>query len=103
MSADPATQRDRSLNRQITRGAAWMIGLRLADRIVGVLSMIILARLLVPADFGIVALAISMVAAIAIFGEFGFELALIQNQKAERRHYDTAWTLNACRGGIAGI
>lgn len=92
-----------TLNRRIARGAAWMVGLRLADRAVGFLSTIVLARLLMPADFGLVALATAMVAAIGIFGEFGFELALIQNQKAERAHYDTAWTLGALRGLLAAL
>src|SRR3546814_9392247 len=43
----------------------------------------------------------ALVASIAVFGEFGFELALIQNQKAERSHYDTAWTLGLLRGLVA--
>ncbi|MPZ12376.1 MAG: oligosaccharide flippase family protein, partial [Kiloniellaceae bacterium] len=98
---DPEDSEDRRLSSRMTKGAAWMIGLRFASRGLGLVSMIILARLLVPADFGLVALAMAMVAVISVFGEFGFELALIQNQKAERRHYDTAWTLGFLRGLIA--
>lgn len=90
-----------SLNRRLARGAAWMIGLRFADRSVGFVSTIVLARLLVPADFGLVALATALMAAVSVFGEFGLELALIQNQNAERRHYDTAWTFGLLRGLIA--
>lgn len=100
MSTDSAVGTG-SLNRRMTRGAAWMIGLRFVDRVIGLLSTIILARLLIPADFGLVALAMAVVAAIALFGEFGFEMALIQNQTADRRHYDTAWTFGLARGLIA--
>lgn len=103
MTAGSLPEERGSLNRRITRGAAWMVGLRFADRSVGFISTIILARLLVPADFGLVALATAMMAAVAVFGEFGLELALIQNQKADRRHYDTAWTLGLLRGLIATI
>lgn len=103
MSAEVADESHSALNRRIARGAAWMVGLRLTDRIVGFLSMMVLARLLVPADFGLVALAAAMVAAVGVFGEFGFELALIQNQKADRSHYDTAWTLSLLRGLLAAI
>jgi O-antigen/teichoic acid export membrane protein len=78
-----------------------MVGLRFADRSIGLLSTVVLARLLIPADFGLVTLANAMVAAVAIFGEFGFDTALIQNQRAERSHYDTAWTLGLVRGLIA--
>lgn len=92
-----------TLNTRIARGAAWMVGLHFADRCIGFISTIVLARLLVPADFGLVALAMAMMAAVAIFGEFGLELALIQNQKAEPRHYDTAWTLGLLRGLLASL
>jgi O-antigen/teichoic acid export membrane protein len=101
MSADVTGETRSALNRRIARGAAWMVGLRFADRAIGFVSTIILARLLLPGDFGLVALAISMIAAIGVFGEFGFEVALIQNQKADRRHYDTAWTLGLLRGAVA--
>lgn len=87
-----------NFNRRIARGAAWMVGLHFADRCIGFISTIILARLLVPADFGLVAIAVALVASISVLGEFGFELALIQNQKAGRSHYDTAWTLGLLRG-----
>jgi O-antigen/teichoic acid export membrane protein len=103
MSAEFADQTNKTLNQRIARGAAWMVGLRLADRVVGFISTIVLARLLIPADFGLVALAVAMVAAVGVFGEFGFELALIQNQKADRRHYDTAWTLGLVRGAVTAI
>jgi O-antigen/teichoic acid export membrane protein len=103
MTADLTGETGRGLNRRIVRGAAWMIGMRFADRSVGFLSTIVLARLLVPADFGLVALAMAMIAAVAVFGEFGFELALIQNQKTDRSHYDTAWTLGLLRGLVATL
>jgi O-antigen/teichoic acid export membrane protein len=103
MSAEITGEMHSALNRRMARGATWMIGLRLTDRLLGFLSTIVLARLLVPADFGLVALATAMIAAIGIFGEFGFELALIQNQRAERSHYDTAWTLGMLRGLTAAI
>lgn len=88
----------------MARGAAWMVALQSADRALGFISIIVLARLLVPADFGLVALGMAVVGGLAAFSEFGFDLALIQNQNAERRHYDTAWTLTLLRGFLlAGI
>ena len=101
MMTDPASEEVQSLNRRMAHGAAWMIGLRVADRCIGFASTIVLARLLVPADFGLIALAIVVVAAIDVLGEFGFDLVLIQNQRAERSHYDTAWTLGLLRGLIS--
>lgn len=92
-----------SLTRRIATGAAWMILQRLAVRGIGLVSMMILARLLVPADFGIVALATSLSALLDALFEFGFDLALIHrqtrlDQAGDRAHYDSAWTLTVLRG-----
>ena len=80
------------LKGRMARGAAWLVLFRLADRGIGFISTLILARVLVPEDFGLVAMGTSILAALELLGAFSFDIALIQNQKAERRHYDTAWT-----------
>ncbi|WP_298824530.1 lipopolysaccharide biosynthesis protein [uncultured Piscinibacter sp.] len=82
------------MSREIARGAAWMVLFRLLDRSIGVVSTAILARLLIPADFGLVAMAMSIIAVIELATAFGFEIALIQKRDATREHFDTAWTLN---------
>lgn len=86
------------INRQVAKGAAWLILFRLFDRGLGFLSTLILARILVPADFGLIAMAIAVLAALELLGAFSFDLALIQNQKATRAHYDTAWTFTVLFG-----
>ena len=70
-----------------------MIGMRWAIRGVGLVSTIILARLLTPEDFGVVAMAMVAVAILASFTQSGTDLALLRNTEATREHYDTAWTL----------
>lgn len=81
------------MRNEIGKGAIWMLLLRLFDRIVGIASTLILARLLVPADFGLVAMAMSVIALIELATAFGFDVVLIQLPNPERRHFDTAWTL----------
>jgi len=83
---------------RMARGAMWMVAWRVADRTLGLASTIVLARLLVPADFGLVAMAMSVIAVLELLSAFSFDTALIQNQRAERRHYDTAWTLGVMFG-----
>ena len=78
----------------IAKGAAWMVLFRLLDRMIGIVSTVILARLLIPADFGLVAMAMSIIALIELATAFSFEIALIQKQDPQREHFDTAWTLN---------
>jgi O-antigen/teichoic acid export membrane protein len=92
-----------TIGRNIAGGAAWMVLLRSLDRVIGIISTIILARLLLPADFGVIAMAMSFVAILDLLWTFSFDAALIQNRKAERMHYDTAWTLNICFGATIAL
>ena len=78
----------------MAKGAAWMVLFKLLERGLGLASTLVLARLLVPADFGIVAMATSVIGLLEILAGFSFDIALIQKQDAEEYHYHTAWTLN---------
>jgi lipopolysaccharide exporter len=78
--------------------------LRFSDRAIGLVSLTILARLLSPEDFGLLGLAWSLIVLLEIFGDFSVEQALIRDQQAQRRHYDTAWTLKIMKGAaLAGL
>lgn len=76
---------------------------RLVTRAIGFVSILILARLLIPQDFGLIALATSLLAVLEAVSEFGFEAVLIRNQKARRSEYDTAWTLCIIKQCTIGI
>lgn len=80
-----------------------MVLFRLFDRSIGLISTILLARMLLPADFGLVAMAMSVIALIELATSFSFDIALIQRKDPQRSHYDTAWTMNillALGGGL---
>ena len=51
---------------RMATGAVWMVLFKLAERSLGLVSTLILARLLMPADFGTVAMAMSFVLMAAI-------------------------------------
>lgn len=89
--------------RQIAKGAAWLMGFKLLDKSIGLVSTLILARLLTPSDFGLVAMAVSIVALLELMGAFGFDSALIQRQDTQRSHYDTAWTFNVIFGASIAL
>ncbi len=86
-----------SVGHEMAKAGGWMIAARLGVQAIGFISTIILARILVPADFGLVALATTFSAALQAVSEFSLDVVLIQNQSASREHYDTAWTLSICR------
>lgn len=79
-------------------GAIWMVLALLVQRLLGLVSTLILARVLIPHDFGIVAMAMSFVALLEMLGAFGFDVALIQKQTTDRRYWDTVWTLEIIVG-----
>jgi O-antigen/teichoic acid export membrane protein/glycosyltransferase involved in cell wall biosynthesis len=83
---------------QVVKGAGWMVALRMANRALSVISFGILARLLMPEDFGVVALAGSLGVLLEIISEFSVESALIRDTQGGRRLYDSAWTLKIVRG-----
>lgn len=84
----------RPLKDQMARGIAWMTAARVGVRSLGLVSTMILARLLAPADFGLIAMAMSVVALLETMTQFGFETPLIHKRDASRDDFDTAWTLN---------
>lgn len=82
------------IGRKMAKGAAWLVAFKLVERSIGLISTLILARLLLPADFGLIAMATSVIAVAELLQAFNFDVALIQNQDAARADYDSAWTLN---------
>ncbi len=94
---------NKDINRSMAKGAAWMVAMRLAIRMIGIVSTIILARLLVPADFGLVAVATTIYGFIEIMSQFSFDVVLIQKQDAKRDYYDCAWTLSIIRSLVTAL
>lgn len=88
--------------RKTMAGAGWTIGWRFANRIIGFGSTLILVRLLVPADFGLVSLAIGFFQSLDQFIGFGVEGALIRADRADRTIYDAGFTINVLRGAFTG-
>mgnify|MGYP001098657510 CR=1 FL=1 len=82
----------------IISGAAWVGSSRVAVRLLGLISTFVLARLLVPEDFGLVAIASGVIGLLQSFSDLSFNQALIRFQEVDDDDYSTAWTLNLLRG-----
>lgn len=92
------------LGRAMAVGSVWMIAGRWMVRGIGLVSTIILARLLVPADFGLVASAMLVIGAIQVLTESGQRSAIIRMRNPTRAHYDSAWTMGLLIGlGVAAV
>ncbi len=92
-----------SIRRGMARGAAWLVSLRFFMRIVGVLSTVVLARLLVPADFGLVAMATVIMGLIMMLGEMNVEAVLIQRSEIDDSYLDGAFGLKLLMAAVQGI
>ena len=90
-----------AIQNKVFTGSILMMISRFLVKSIGLVSSIILARLLVPEDFGIVAIAMAVYAFIELFGAFGFGTVLIQKQNASIADYNTAWTFKLLFGFLA--
>ena len=86
IAASPSTGR-------IVRNAATAVAIAWSMRAIGLVSVLVLARVLTPRDFGIMALAMSAAALVDIFAALGLRQSLLRIREPERAHYDTAWTI----------
>lgn len=77
----------------VARGAILTVSMRWIDRLLGLVSTMILARLLVVEDFGLVAMAMVIVGLLDVLLDLGVGSALIQNRGADAEDFNTAWTL----------
>lgn len=89
---------NRSFSHRIISGSLWLSLLRIATRGLGLVRSIILARLLTPADFGIIGITMIVVATIDIVTQTGFDVKLIHDKAPSVNLINTAWTLQAIRG-----
>ncbi len=92
----------RAVARKVAVGAAFMVSGRIAIRLISIVNILILARLLVPDDFGIVILAAVAIAVLESLTATNYALALVRRPTIERDYYDTAWTMNALRCLLLG-
>src|SRR5512141_220660 len=73
-------------------------------KLVSFVRLLILARLLVPEDFGLLAIAVTGVGFFASVTDLGMIPALVQGREIDETWYDTAWTIGVARAlGITVI
>lgn len=106
-SGQPTTMRPtgpvRSVLERTAIGLGWIVGWRMATRVLGLLSTLVLIRLLAPGDFGLVALASTFVIAVDTLSALGVEDSLVREPHPTPAMYDTAFTLNALRSGVTAV
>ncbi|WP_306252752.1 lipopolysaccharide biosynthesis protein [Parvularcula sp. IMCC14364] len=90
----------RSLGERIALGTVWIMGARMLVRMLGLINTLILARLLVPEDFGLVAIGITLMQLLQNISDIGVRQTVIRFQTASESMIDTVFTLSVLRGGV---
>lgn len=80
------------------RGAGWLVASRFLGRFIDFFTLLIMARTLTPADFGLTALAMSCVAIVDMVLEIPVTQALVRLPHVDKAHLDTGFTLGVLRG-----
>ena len=92
-------QDTRDLQKQTTSGVGWAGLSRVGIQVVQFGSTVVLARLLLPAEFGLAAIITALIAFANLFSDLGLGAALIHRQgRLDERFLATAFWLNTLSG-----
>lgn len=97
VSAEPATPR---LRHRILRASGWAGSGFILDKVIAAVQLMVLTRLLSPADFGVMAASATIVLALLTLTELGLEPALIAKAEVGQDDLAMAWTIAIARAGI---
>lgn len=87
---------------RLARGALWISASRAIVNLIGLVSTLILARLLVPADFGLVAIGTTALAIASSLTELSLGQALVHHREPTEDHFHSTFTLGILRGLLVG-
>lgn len=92
----------RSPKRTLIHGALWAVGARWSIKGIGFINTAIMARLLMPADYGLVAMSMLIVGLIQALMDFGAATALLRKGEVTTSEINSAWSLRILQSvGVA--
>jgi len=86
--------------KRAVRGGWWVLGSRLVQQTMAMARLIVLARILTPDDFGLLALALLTISILNQFSVTGFNVALVQKKSNIEDYLSSAWTFGLIRGAV---
>ena len=88
-----------SLRQRAIRGSVWTVAGYGLQQVLRLLSNLVLARLLFPEAFGLMALVGAVMQGLTMFSDIGIGPAIIQGKRGSDRDFlNTAWTIQILRG-----
>jgi O-antigen/teichoic acid export membrane protein len=92
-----------TLSQVASKSAFWSIFGALVRGMAGFFSIPILARLLTPQDFGVLAMAVWISGIVNLFAKFGLGEALIQKKEINQEYLSTAFWVNVSSGFVLAL
>src|SRR3990170_3788331 len=86
------------LRQKTVSGVGWSAGTQILVQGTRFLIAVVLARILPPADFGLMAMIMVFTGFAGLFIDMGFGSALIQRDRIEERHCSSVFWLNLVFG-----
>lgn len=93
------TNNDALRNKTLT-GLAWTFMERTGTRVVSFVISIILARILMPEDYGVIAIVLVFVNICDVFVHGGMGMALVQSSNTDERDYSSVFWISLCMSFI---
>lgn len=87
-----------SIKEEMIKGVMWSAIGKYSGVIVQLVISAVLARLITPAEFGVVAIATVLIAFLTIFSDLGIGAAVIQRQDFGQKEYDSIFSFSAYLG-----
>lgn len=91
------------MKEKLANGALLLGAAKAITVLLGLVGTFLLARLLTPEDFGLVAVATVLLSVIAPVTELSLSSALIQQRGLSDDHFHTSWTLGVFRGALVAL
>lgn len=91
-----------SLKKKSVSGLFWDFSGKIGLQGVGFFVSIILARILSPEDFGLLAIITVFISLANVFLDFGFGTALVQRSEVTEQHYSSVFFMNLAMGCLLG-
>jgi lipopolysaccharide exporter len=91
-----------TIGRQAASALTWRVVQLASTKGVFLVRTLILARLLAPDDFGLLAIATAAIGLLLSLTDLGIVPALVQRLERHDRHFDVAWTIGMLRAAVIG-
>lgn len=85
------------------KGLSWVGAFRVSSRIISLLRTMILARILIPAQFGVFGIISLVLTFLDIVTEAGVTFVLVKEKEMDEDYINTAWIISIIRGVLISL